>query len=258
MSESDACVHGGIEFDCVTVCLHGLAKQSAKTQNLYQAGEGLGLLGMASQAVDEPHHGLRGATAVDFDESVELVSGREFGVEGEGALEGGLGEIGIGRGARSELVEKPAAAPQPRPRGREIRFLGERDPVEIPSLLHGCERALARQISGAHKSVISRAANAGLAQDGRFKAVAVFRDGTDGTAADDFAQCSDEIGKVRIADMDGGPKGRCEFLLADQMLGVADEAEKGVKSARLERYYVASPAQQPVLRVKLEFTKAVS
>ena len=58
--------------------------------------------------------------------------------------------------------------------------------------------------------------------------------------------------------MDGRPEEVDQFLFADKMFGIAQEAEERVESLGLERYCSAGPFQQPVARIKLKIAEAVS
>ncbi len=93
----------------------GLLEESAETEDVDEAGKGFGFAGMTIEAGEDAGHGFSGAAGVDFDECVELVGGGEVGVDGEGSLEGGLGEVEVGGGTTAEFVQKPAAAAEPGP-----------------------------------------------------------------------------------------------------------------------------------------------
>ena len=55
-----------------------------------------------------------------------------------------------------------------------------------------------------------------------------------GVAADDLAEADDGIGEIGLADVDVGPEGVNEFLLANEVFGAADEAKECVEGFGLE------------------------
>ena len=87
----DAGGDGGIDCDGTFVSFDGLREHSAKTEYLDEAGERFGFAGMTLEAFEQAREGFVRVASVDLHEGVELVGGGEVGIEGEGALKGGVG-----------------------------------------------------------------------------------------------------------------------------------------------------------------------
>ncbi len=71
----------------------GLLEQTAAAQDLNETGKGFRLIALTLEAKGETSDGFDGAAGVDLQLSVEVVRDGKIGIEGEGTLEGRLGDV---------------------------------------------------------------------------------------------------------------------------------------------------------------------
>src|ERR1700733_11397326 len=97
------------------MCLHRRSKQPPEAQHLYQAGERFWLSRMTLKPFQQSTHGLIGVASIDLHERKELMSRRQVRIEGEGSLQGGVGQFQVCAGVTAEFVEEPATSTEPSP-----------------------------------------------------------------------------------------------------------------------------------------------
>src|SRR5579875_1644312 len=112
-------------------------EQSAKAENLHQASERFRFGRMSINSIEETDHGLRGPSHIDLDQRIKLMRNGEVGIKSKGPLKGGLRQLRSAHRPPAKLIQEPAAAAEPSPRGWEVWIFGKSGPVKIARHLHG-------------------------------------------------------------------------------------------------------------------------